>query len=52
MYRPEQLTKCVDTVSGVKEAGRRSYHGKHEVIASNHIDIVDVTCFAGTCSGL
>lgn len=47
MYRPNQLDLCVDTISSKKARGARDYHGQFEVIASNHIDVVDVTCFAG-----
>lgn len=28
-------------------SGRRPYHGKSELVASNHLDVLDVTTFAG-----
>jgi hypothetical protein len=31
-------------------SGRRPYHGKHELIASNWMEILDVTSFAGKAS--
>jgi hypothetical protein len=39
MYWPEQLPK-----------GREVYHGKDELIASNHMEVLDVTTFAGKAS--
>lgn len=33
--------------SETPENGRRSYHGTHELMASNHLDVCDVTSFAG-----
>ncbi|KAF8866459.1 hypothetical protein BDZ45DRAFT_272798 [Acephala macrosclerotiorum] len=35
---PDQLTK---------ESGKRRYHGSHELIASNYMDVLDVLSFAG-----
>ncbi len=34
----------------VTEKGRRKYHGKHELIASNHMEILNVCTFAGLAS--
>ncbi|QSZ29137.1 hypothetical protein DSL72_003648 [Monilinia vaccinii-corymbosi] len=48
MYWPEELgadAQAADEASPA--AGRRKYHGSAELIASNHLDILDVTTFAG-----
>lgn len=34
----------------VTETGRRKYHGKHELIASNHMEILNICSFAGLAS--
>ena len=48
MYWPEDLPLLKDC--GVTQSGRRNYHGKHELIASNHMEVVDVCTFAGLAS--
>lgn len=46
MYWPDQLVDA--HVGGEKPKSlRRWYHGKHELVASNHLDIQDVTSMAG-----
>lgn len=48
MYWPEELpvtAKAADDASPI--LGRRRYHGKTELIASNHFQVTDVTAFAG-----
>jgi hypothetical protein len=46
MYWPDQLVNA--HVGAEKPMSlRRWYHGKHELIASNHLDIEDVTSLAG-----
>ncbi|RFU76968.1 ebs-bah-phd domain-containing [Trichoderma arundinaceum] len=41
MYWPEELP--LGTLDGKKQiAGRQPYHGQHELIASNHMDIINV----------
>lgn len=34
----------------ITAAGRRNYHGNHELIASNHMEILSVCTFAGLAS--
>lgn len=45
MYWPDDLPVINDC--GISASGRRSYHGTHELIASNHMDILSVCTFAG-----
>ncbi|KAH7417119.1 hypothetical protein BKA64DRAFT_636499 [Cadophora sp. MPI-SDFR-AT-0126] len=49
MYWAEELpappVKAADQVS--KDSGRRTYHGSHELIASNYMEVLDVLSFAG-----
>ena len=49
MYWPEELpppkTKTSDTVNN--HSGQRKYHGSHELIASNYMEVLDVLSFAG-----
>jgi hypothetical protein len=45
LYWPEDLPMAIDNREAAK--GRRAYHGEHELIASNYIDIVNVCTFAG-----
>jgi len=49
MYWPEELpppkTKVSDTVNSA--SGQRKYHGSHELIASNYMEVLDVLSFAG-----
>ena len=35
---PDQITP---------HGGKRTYHGSHELVASNHMDVLDVLSFAG-----
>lgn len=42
---PPPATKAADQVS--KDTGRRTYHGSHELIASNYMEVLDVLSFAG-----
>lgn len=46
LYWPEQLQRA-HVGREAPENGRRAYHGKHELMASNHLDVCDVTSFAG-----
>lgn len=48
MYWPDDLPMLKDCA--VTAAGRRNYHGKHELIASNHMEILSVCTFAGLAS--
>lgn len=48
MYWPDDLPLLKDCA--VMEIGRRKYHGKHELIASNHMEIINVCNFAGLAS--
>ncbi|KAI9745123.1 MAG: hypothetical protein M1818_001401 [Claussenomyces sp. TS43310] len=41
-YSPKDLPKKKGMSTGA-----RAYHGRHELIASNHMDVVDVNSFAG-----
>ncbi|KAH8743672.1 hypothetical protein F5883DRAFT_592157 [Diaporthe sp. PMI_573] len=41
MYSPDELPECNDNC-GKKIQGRQPYHGKDELIASNHMDIINV----------
>lgn len=49
MYWPEELppprTKTADTINST--SGQRKYHGGHELIASNYMEVLDVLSFAG-----
>jgi hypothetical protein len=49
MYWPHELptpkTKASDMVKGL--SGQRKYHGSHELIASNYMEVLDVLSFAG-----
>ncbi|KAI9053633.1 hypothetical protein LZ554_002587 [Drepanopeziza brunnea f. sp. 'monogermtubi'] len=49
MYWPEELpppaTKSADQVN--RESGKRTYHGRNEVVASNYMEVLDVLSFAG-----
>ncbi|KFY24515.1 hypothetical protein V491_02127 [Pseudogymnoascus sp. VKM F-3775] len=46
MYWPDQLVNAHMGPEAPKSGGRW-YHGKHEVIASNHLDVVDIASMAG-----
>ncbi|KFY08472.1 hypothetical protein V492_06200 [Pseudogymnoascus sp. VKM F-4246] len=46
MYWPDQLVNA-HLGSETPKSLRRWYHGKHELVASNHLDIEDVTSMAG-----
>lgn len=46
MYWPDQLLNA-HVGRETAKSGQRSYHGKHELIASNHLDVMDVTTLAG-----
>jgi hypothetical protein len=48
MYWPDDLPMLKDCT--VTETGRRNYHGKYELIASNHMEILNVCSFAGLAS--
>jgi hypothetical protein len=49
MYWPEELPapgiKAKDMES--RDSGKRTYHGGHELIASNYMEVLDVLSFAG-----
>ena len=49
MYWPEEIpqlkTRSPDQVS--PKRGQMTYHGGHELIASNHMEVLDVLSFAG-----
>jgi hypothetical protein len=49
MYWPEELPspgiKLKDMEN--KDSGKRTYHGGHELIASNYMEVLDVLSFAG-----
>ena len=49
MYWPDELPApqrpSPDQVSG--HSGKRTYHGSHELIASNYMQVLDVLSFAG-----
>ena len=49
LYWPEELpppaVKAADQES--RESGKRKYHGSHELIASNYMEVLDVLSFAG-----
>jgi len=49
MYWSEELPaprrKTADLVSPT--SGQRVYHGSHELVASNHMEVLDVLTFAG-----
>jgi hypothetical protein len=49
MYWPEELpppaVKSADQLH--KDGGKRKYHGSHELIASNYMEVLDVLSFAG-----
>ncbi|KFX94237.1 hypothetical protein V490_04447 [Pseudogymnoascus sp. VKM F-3557] len=46
LYWPDELVN-VRVGTETPKSGRRWYHGKHELVASNHLDIEDVTSMAG-----
>src|SRR5258708_4643357 len=46
LYWPKDLPKCRDQNS-ITAPGARDYHGKFELVASNHLEVLDVTTFAG-----
>jgi hypothetical protein len=48
MYWPDDLPMLRDC--SVTATGRRNYHGKYELIASNHMEILNVCTFAGLAS--
>jgi hypothetical protein len=48
MYWPHDLPNLKDCAATA--AGRRNYHGKYELIASNHMEILNVCTFAGLAS--
>lgn len=49
MYWSDELppppTRSKDQVS--KDSGKRTYHGSHELLASNWMEVLDVLTFAG-----
>ena len=49
MYLPEELPppgiKQKDMES--RDSGKRTYHGGHELVASNYMEVLDVLSFAG-----
>jgi hypothetical protein len=51
MYWPEELpppppkSKASDLVD--PQGGKRTYHGSHELVASNYMEVLDVLSFAG-----
>lgn len=49
MYWPEELpapkVRAEDQLH--KDGGKRKYHGSHELVASNYMDVLDVLSFAG-----
>lgn len=45
MYSPDELPRLRD--QGVTASGRRSYHGKDELVASNAMEVLDVSTFGG-----
>jgi hypothetical protein len=47
LYWPHQLPRVYDPISKKSSSGARSYHGEFELIASNHMDIINVICLAG-----
>jgi len=49
LYWPDDLPNS-RSKSEPKYSGRRPYHGKDELIASNLMDVIDVTAFAGKAS--
>jgi hypothetical protein len=48
MYWPDDLPMLKDCT--FTKTGRRNYHGKYELIASNHMEILNVCSFAGLAS--
>lgn len=46
LYWPDELVN-VRVGTEAPKSGRRWYHGKHELVASNHLDVEDVTSMAG-----
>lgn len=42
---PPPAVRSPDQVS--KDGGKRKYHGSHELIASNYMEVLDVLTFAG-----
>ncbi|KFZ24926.1 hypothetical protein V502_00603 [Pseudogymnoascus sp. VKM F-4520 (FW-2644)] len=46
MYWPDEL-RGAHMGAETPKSGRRWYHGKHELVASNHLDVLDVTSMAG-----
>lgn len=49
MYRPDELLDA-HMEAETPKSGRHWYHGKHELVASNHLDVVDITSMAGPAS--
>ena len=47
LYWPEELPRTKSPDEAAYAEGRRSYHGKRELIASNYMDVLDVLSFAG-----
>jgi len=49
MYWPEELpppaVRSPDQTN--KDSGKRKYHGSHELVASNYMEVLDVLSFAG-----
>lgn len=46
MYQPDELPRArIGTEAPT--SGRRWYHRKHKLVASNHLNIVDVNSIAG-----
>ncbi|OWO98318.1 hypothetical protein B2J93_2280 [Marssonina coronariae] len=49
MYWPEEIAppaqRAADQVN--KASGKRTYHGKREMVASNYMEVLDVLTFAG-----
>lgn len=46
MYRPDELLSA-HMGTETPTSGRRWYHGKHELVASNHLEVLDVNSMAG-----
>jgi hypothetical protein len=48
MYWPHELPGSLSRTKDTAHAsGRRPYHGKNELVASNHMEVLDVLTFAG-----
>ncbi len=49
MYWPEELPPSSPKQPDQKDShsGKRTYHGAHELVASNYMEVLDVLSFAG-----